>query len=76
MDKKMIEDLKSGCTVYGYEDAKKIRQLQKEHPDWVDIIDDMEKLQRILGVKLDGTKRMPYFGAILTDAGRDALENA
>ncbi len=69
MDQELIKDLANGCTVYGRKEAQEIRALQKEHPDWVDVIDNMKKLEYILGEKLDGTKTMPYFGAILTREG-------
>lgn len=78
METKKIEvmrTIKNGATVWSLNDAKAIRELQKTHPSWVNIIDDIAELERILGVKFDGTKRLPYFGAILTGKGKEALTN-
>jgi len=69
MDDKLVKDLKTGCTVWGLKEAKAIRELQKEHPEWVDIISDIEELEHILDTKFDGTKQLPYFGARLTKEG-------
>lgn len=70
LDKKIIKNLETGCTVWSYEEAKEIRKLQKVEPDWVKIISNMEELEIITGEHYDGTKTMPYFGAILTAKGR------
>jgi len=70
LSKALLKALKNGVTVYSLVDAKAIREFQKEHPTWIDVIDDTKRLEHILGTTFDGAKRLPYFGAILTDEGR------
>jgi len=72
----VMRTIENGATVWGYVEASAIRELQKTHPTWVTIIANMKELERILGVKFDGAKRPPYFGAILTDEGKEALAKA
>ena len=55
-------------------DKVQIRRLQKEHPDWVDIVDNMDELEHITGQTFDGAKQMPYFGAILTAEGKANID--
>ena len=74
MDEKLIADLETGCTVWGRVDAGEIRRLQKEHPDWVDIVDNLDELESITGKTFDGTKQLPYFGAILTGKGKANID--
>ena len=69
MKHELVNSLKQGCTVWDMGVAKKIRELKQNHPDWITIIDDMKELESILGVELDVTKKIPYFGAILTKEG-------
>lgn len=73
MDKKLIKALKNGCTVWGLAEAKAIRELQREHPDWIDIISNMDELEQITGQHYDGAGHLPYFGAILTAEGKKNL---
>jgi len=75
VNKKLLNDLKGGITVWSYNDAVEIRKFQKEHPTWINIISNIEELEHILGVKFDGTKTLPYFGAILTGEGKAAFQN-
>lgn len=75
LSKELIADLKNGCTVYGYKEAGEIRKLQEEHPDWIKVIDNMDELANIVlgpGKKFSGNDD-PYFGAILTAKGKEAL---
>ena len=69
----LVDALKNGCTVWGYTEAEKIRELQKLHPVWITIVTG-EDLEYILGQKFDGTGKIPYFGAILTDEGRKHID--
>lgn len=73
MNEKLLKELKNGVTVWSPIIAKEIREFQKEHPTWIDVIDNMDKLERILGTTFDGAGQLPYFGAILTDEGKANL---
>ena len=74
MKKKYLETLErieNGGTVWALDHAQIIRELQKEHPEWLTIVDDMKELERITGETYDD--KVPYFGAILTAEGKGAL---
>lgn len=58
--------IKGGADVYSYTLAKTLRGVEQRHPDLIDIGKPMQ-------YQGDGTDQVPYFGAILTAAGRDAL---
>lgn len=71
---KIMKAVKNGATIYGFYDAKLLREVQKYDKDFITIIDNIEKLEYILGYKLDGAKQLPYFGAILTKKGKKYLK--
>ena len=73
LPEELIKELENGITVYGHNTAKAIRLIQRDHPDWVDIVDDMSELEEILGKKFGPGDKMPYFGAILTAEGKKGL---
>jgi hypothetical protein len=55
-----------GADVYSYSIALRLREVQRTHPDLIDIGPAM-------GAPQNGAERQPYFGAILTAAGRMAI---
>lgn len=71
---KVMKAVKNGATIYGLNDAQLLREVQKYDKDLITIIDDMKKLEYILGYELDGAKQLPYFGAILTKKGKKYLK--
>ena len=61
--------VKDGADVYNYDIANTLRNIERTHPDLIDITHPMMYTG-------DGADVVPYFGAILTAAGRDALAKA
>jgi hypothetical protein len=61
-----MREVRNGADVYNYGIAGRLREVQRRWPHWISI----GKAQMYAG---DGTDQMPYFGAILTDAGKAAL---
>lgn len=61
--------VKGGADVYSRRLAMTLREVEKRHPDLIDICKPMQ-------YQGDGTDQVPFFGAILTAAGRDALAKA
>ena len=59
----------NGADVYNYGIAIDLRQVQQSHPELITIT----KPQAYEG---DGTDQMPYFGAILTELGRQCVATA
>lgn len=55
-----------GADVWGYNNAKLLRSIQKKAPHLINICKAMYKPKT-------GAEQLPYFGAIATDAGRTAL---
>lgn len=70
----VMKDVLNGGTVYGYVEAKLLREVQRYDPELIHIIDNMEELERITGETYSGVERLPYFGAILTDRGKKLLK--
>jgi hypothetical protein len=64
--KTVMRAIENGADIYGYGDAVILRQLAKESPEMVEIT-------RAKMYKGDGTTQMPYFGAMLTHAGKAAI---
>jgi hypothetical protein len=58
-----------GADVYDYALALNLRQVQRLHPDLITITQPQ-------AYEGDGTDQMPYFGAILTDLGRQCVETS
>lgn len=61
-----MAQVRNGADVYSFAIAGALREVQRRWPNWIQI----GKAQMYDG---DGTDQMPYFGAILTDAGKTAL---
>lgn len=64
--KKAMEEVANGADVYDYYTAKLLREVEKGKPALIEITKPMM-------YKGDGTDRMPYFGAILTNKGRETI---
>ena len=65
-EKEAMRLVEHGADIYDYTSARVLREVEKRHPKFISIGPAMM-------YKGDGTDRMPYFGAILTEAGRKAL---
>lgn len=65
-EKAALRAVEDGADVYSYALARTLRIIDQRRPGLVDICDP----QAYHG---DGTDQVPYFGAILTDAGKAAL---
>lgn len=61
-----------GCTVFGYMEAYLLREVQQFNEDFIKIV-DIEKLEEITGEKYDPKGQLPYFGAVLTQKGKEYL---
>ena len=70
----VMEAVKEGATIYGYVDAKLLREVQKEKPEYISIVDNLDELAYITDTKFDGKEQLPYFGAILTGKGKEFLQ--
>ena len=75
LDVDLIKKLKNGIIVWNPLTAKQIREFQKEHPDYIHIIDNIDDLEEILDVKFDGSKKLPYFSARLSKKGKSEMIN-
>lgn len=69
----VMKGIENGATVWSYVDAKLLREIQVYDDKLLVIIDDLEELAQIEGKTYDGAKQLPYFGAILTEKGKQAL---
>lgn len=58
--------IKEGADVWGYSHASILRDVQRLHPQLLRIV-------KAKNAPKDGAAKRPYFGAILTKAGRDLL---
>ena len=73
LTKEHLEEMKgieNGATIWGYKNAKLLREIQQFDSDLLTIIDDLQELEHIENKVYDGAKRLPYFGAILTERGK------
>jgi hypothetical protein len=61
-----LESVIGGADVYDYGLACTLRQIEKKYPAFIEI----GKAQAFTGT---GTDRMPYFGAMATEAGIEAV---
>lgn len=66
-EKDALKAIENGADVYGRGVAQILRNLWKEHPEWIDICAAMDAPE-------DGAKQQPYFGAILTAKGKKSLK--
>lgn len=69
----IMKDIEGGATIWGYVEAKLIREIQRYNETLVHIV-DIPELEEITGEEFDGAKQMPYFGAILTEKGKQLLK--
>jgi hypothetical protein len=67
--KTVMAAIKDGGDVWGYGEARCLREIERRFPGLVTITKAMQ-------APSDGAKQQPYFGAILTNAGRKAIEAA
>lgn len=65
-DVAMFRKLQRGADVFGYGEAMRLRELQRQGSDAFEITPRMGQY--------DGAEQLPYFGAILTNAGRELLK--
>lgn len=68
VDQDLIASIENGADIYSRHDAEQLRDLKKKRPDFISIC----KAKMYKG---SGVDKMPYFGAILTNKGREALLN-
>lgn len=59
--------VKDGADVYSYTTALRLREVERLHPEFIDI-------GRAMNAPKNGSEQQPYFGAILTAAGKAAIE--
>jgi hypothetical protein len=62
-----MQAAEDGADIYSRPIASLLRDVQKANPGWIEITKPMM-------YDGDGTDQMPYFGAILTPAGLDAVD--
>lgn len=65
----------SGATIWGYMEARLLREVQSFDPSFIKIItgDELEKHDPSVA-QLTGVDQLPYFGAFLTSDGFAYLE--
>lgn len=73
--------IQEGATIFGFKEAKLLREVEQYDSSLINIIDDMEKLQGIVGNEKElydnknpKTGHLAYFGAILTEKGQKWLD--
>ncbi|MDU0070055.1 MULTISPECIES: hypothetical protein [Bacillus] len=73
----VMEGVGFGATIWGYRDAKLLREVQQFDPSFIEIVplDELGKYDPTVK-KLTGAERLPYFGAVITGAGFDYIEKA
>lgn len=69
-----LSDAQNGVTVWGRRDAEVYRQLEKDHPNLIDIVSP-DRLAKIGAWDGNGAGRMPYFGVIATGKGEEVIAN-
>lgn len=70
---KTMEGVEGGATIWGYREAKLLREIQQVDTELVKIL-NLSEVEEITGEHFDGAKQLPYFGAVLTDKGREFLK--
>jgi hypothetical protein len=63
-----------GSTIWGFYEAKILREVQQHDNALIHIVDDIGELESILATTFNGAKRIPYFGAVLTKQGAKYLK--
>lgn len=71
-----------GATIFGLKEAKLLREVEQYDNSLINIISNIEELQKIVGNEKDlydnknpKTGHLAYFGAILTEKGKKWLDN-
>lgn len=72
--KKLMAKVRHGVNIWTKEEARILRDVEKEHPEYIDIVEDMNEIERVSGT-YDGTGGGPYFFAVLTRAGKTFLDS-
>lgn len=67
-EKRIMAQIIDGGDVWGYIEAKTLRAVERDFPR-----PRLIKITRAKNAPKDGAAHQPYFGAILTAAGRKAL---
>ena len=69
--------IQEGATIFGLKEAKLLREVEQYDSSLINIIDNMEELQEIIGNEkdlYDNKGHLAYFGAILTEKGKEWLD--
>lgn len=89
MEKQLSEEhlkimflVQEGATIFGLKEAKLLREVEQYDSSLINIIDNMEELQKIVRNEKDlysnkdpKTGLLAYFGVILTEKGKKWLDN-
>lgn len=74
--------IQNGATIFGYKEAKLLREVEKYDKSLINIISNMKELEKIVGNEKDlydnknpKIGNLAYFGAILTEEGKKWLDN-
>lgn len=74
--------IQDGATIFGLKQAKLLREVEQYDRSLINIIDNMSELQKIVRNEKDlysnkdpKTGFLAYFGAILTEKGKEWLDN-
>ncbi|WP_242247807.1 hypothetical protein [Bacillus cereus group sp. BfR-BA-01328] len=68
-----LREIDGGATIFDFFLAKDLREVQKVDTELLTIVDNMNELSKITGITYNGVERLPYFGAILTQKGKDVI---
>ncbi len=66
--KRAMAAVKNGGDVFSYETAMLLREVERSHPELIKIVPAKSNVP--------GEQQQPYFGAILTAAGCEAIKEA
>lgn len=77
---KLMFKVSEGATIFGYTEAKLLREVERYDKNLITIISNMKELQKIVGNEKElfdnknpKTGHLAYFGAILTEKGQEWL---
>lgn len=70
-----MQDITSGATIFSYSLAMRLREVERFDSELIDIIHNLDELEAISGEVFPAEKKLPYFGAILTNKGKEFLNN-
>ena len=66
--KAVMRQIANGGDVWGYGEARCLREVERRWPSLITIT-------KAMNAPKDGAAQQPYYGAILTDAGRKAIQS-